>query len=109
MLGKDVEPIKDHFPVGDGGKQPIEVVLINTLREESNDSKEIMCIRAKVLEHWRGEWQIDGGCQALVVPCLEYSYLVLVPLSSQPVCIPHTVMCNSGKQGDGEWVKVKLL
>ena len=36
--GKGAEPVEDPHSVGDGGKQPVEIVLVDALREESDNS-----------------------------------------------------------------------
>ena len=53
--GEHAEVIEDVRPVRDGGEQPIEVLLIDALGEEGNDFEQPSGIRAKFLEHRRGE------------------------------------------------------
>ena len=94
---KDVEFVKDVCSIRDGRKQPVEVVLINTLREEGNDLKKPLGIRAKFLEHWGGKQEFNCGGKALVMLCLQYT---CSPFSDQLISIPLVVMCNSSKQGN---------
>jgi hypothetical protein len=53
--GKNAEFVEDERSIGDSRKQPAEVFLINTLREEGDNSEKPSGIRAKLLEHWGGE------------------------------------------------------
>ena len=66
------EFVEYDLPVGDGGKQPVEVVLVDALREEGDNSEEVTGVGAEVAERRRSEREFDGGCQALVVVCLQY-------------------------------------
>ena len=52
---KDAKPVEYGGSVGDGRKQPVEVVFINALWEESNDFEESSSIRAKCFEHGGGQ------------------------------------------------------
>jgi hypothetical protein len=47
--------VKNVPSVGDAGEKPVEVILVNALREESNDSEEVTGIRAEFFERWGGE------------------------------------------------------
>ena len=53
--GKETKFVKEDPSVGDGGKQPVNVVFINTLREKSNNTEEVTSIGAKFMEHWGGK------------------------------------------------------
>ena len=64
---KDTELVQDVLSVGDGGEQPVEVVLGMTSREESKDCEEVTGIRAEFLEHWGGQ-TVQWWQQAYNVP-----------------------------------------
>ena len=51
---KDAEGIEDVRSAGDGGKQPVQVVLVDTSREEGDNSEEVAGVRAEIPEHQRG-------------------------------------------------------
>jgi len=50
--GESTQFVEDVLPVGDGGEKPINVVLADTLREESDDAEEIAGAGAKFAERW---------------------------------------------------------
>jgi hypothetical protein len=52
---KNAEFVEDVLYVGDGGKQPGNVVLIDALREEGDDAEKLSGVRTKFLEHRGGE------------------------------------------------------
>jgi hypothetical protein len=54
-------------PVGDRGKQPFEVVLVDTLREECDHFQERSGVGAKLSEQGGGERELDRGGEAVVV------------------------------------------
>ena len=49
---ENAEVVKHGCSVRDGGEQPVQVLLINALGKEGNDSKKPLGIRTKLLEHW---------------------------------------------------------
>jgi hypothetical protein len=49
---KKTELIKGGLYVGDVWKKPVEVILVDALGEESDDSKEVARTRAKAAECW---------------------------------------------------------
>jgi len=53
--GKNAEFVEEVCSVGNSGKQPVDFVLIDTLREEGDDSEQRSGVRAKFLEHRGGE------------------------------------------------------
>ena len=65
--GKDAELIEYIGSVPDRGKQPFNVVLIDTLREEGDHSQKRSGVRTKVLEQGRGEGKFDRGGEARVM------------------------------------------
>jgi hypothetical protein len=75
---------KTLVPVRDGGKQPINVVPIDALREESDDAEKRSGIRAKLLEHGGGERKLDRGREALVMLRLQHTRSTSLPLPGQP-------------------------
>ena len=48
---KNAELVEDVGSVEDGREQPVEIVLIDALREEGDDFEERSCIGPKFLEH----------------------------------------------------------
>ena len=93
--------------IGDGREQPVEVVLVDALREECDNSKKITRVRSKILEHRGGERQLDSGGKALVVACVKYIRMSSLPFLDQSVCAPFVVMRNRGKQGDRQRMEIK--
>ena len=65
--------------VGNRGKQPIKIVLVNPLREERDDLEEMTGIGTESLKHRRRKRQLDRGCEAPPVVCLEHVCSVLIP------------------------------
>ena len=53
--GKNAEVVEDICSVGDCREQPIEVVLINSLREECDDSEKPSGVGAEFLKHRGGQ------------------------------------------------------
>ena len=104
---KSVEDVVDS--VGDGGKQPGNVALVDTLREEGDNSEKLPSIRAEFLEHGGGEGKINCGSEALFMPCLRRSRSLFLPLSRQPIHTPLVLMCDGGEQGGRQRVEVKLF
>ena len=91
---KDVERVKDDGPVGDGREQPVEVVLIDSLREESDDLKEPPGVRAEFSEHRRGQREPDRSRETLVISRLKDGRLALLPLPGQSDVVPLVLMCD---------------
>jgi hypothetical protein len=83
--GENAEFVEDGRRVGDVGKQPVEVVLVNTLWEEGDNSKELSGVGAKILEHRRGEREFDRGGQARLVLRLQYVRPASLPFFDQAV------------------------
>ena len=48
--GKNTEFVEDFLSIGNGGEQPVEVILVNTLGEKCNDPKEVTGMRTKLAE-----------------------------------------------------------
>ena len=107
--GEDAEFVKHIWNVGDGRKQPVEVVLVDTLGEEGNDSKKASGVRAKVLERRGGKRKFDRGGEAPGVPCVKHPRSPSIPFPTQSVGVPFTVLGDSSEQGDREGVEVQLL
>ena len=89
-----MEPVEDASSVGDGREQPVDVVLVDSLREEGNNSKEIAGIRSKFLEHGRCERKFDGGREALVVLRVKHSCSIFLPFSRQSTVVPPAALGN---------------
>ena len=64
--------------VGNRGKQPIKIVLVNPLREERDDLEEMT--GAESLKHRRRKRQLDRGCEAPPMVCLEHVCSMLISL-----------------------------
>ena len=96
---ENAKPVEHVLPAGNRRKQPVDVVLVDTLREERNDSEKVAGVGTKFLKHQRREGQLDGSCKALVVICLEHICPTLVTLTDQPIRVPLVVMSNYSKQG----------
>ena len=92
----------------DGREQPVDVVFVDTLWEES-DLEKPAGVSAEFSEHWRGKGKLGCGDETPKVPCVEYTYSLSTPFASQPVRIPLIVLGDSGEQGDGEGMKIELL
>ena len=48
---KNTESVADVRSVGDAGEQPLDLILVNTLREEGNNLEELPGIGTEFLEH----------------------------------------------------------
>jgi len=107
--GKNTELVKDTCSVRDGGKQPAEVVLINTLREEGDNFENRSGVRAEFLKRGGSQRKFNGCCQALVVVRPKYLRPAYVPLPGQSIVIPHVVRCGGGEQCYGESVEIQPL
>ena len=49
--GEDAEFVEHVWPIGDGWKQPVYVLFVDTLWEEGNDPKDLSRIGAEFSEH----------------------------------------------------------
>ena len=85
---EDAEPVEGACSIGDGGKQLLEVVLVDALWEEGNNSKKRSGIGAKFLEHREGEGKLDRCGEALVTRCLQHARSTFLPFSCQSVHAP---------------------
>ena len=103
---KDTGFVEDGSSVGDGGEQPIDVVLIDALREESDDTEEVTGAGTKFAECRRSKRKFDRCCQALVVVRLKDLHTVCIPLPGQSIVIPHVVRCGGGEQRDRECMEI---
>ena len=104
---KDAEFVEDVLSVGDRGKEPIEVVLVHALREESDHSQKVAGVGPELVESGGSKRQFDRCRQALVVICLQYLRPMCVPFLGQSIVIPRVVRCGGGKQGYREGVEVE--
>ena len=100
--GEDAEFVEYIRSVGDGRKQPIGVLFIDTLWEEGDNSK-------KLSERWRGEREFDRGREAPRVLCVKHSDSLSLPLPGQSVGVPFIVLSNSYEEGNREGMEVELL
>ena len=91
---KDADFVEENSFVGDRGKQPVEVVLVDTLREEGNDTEDTASIETKILEHGGAERELDRCREAFVVFGLEETSLALLPLPDQSVVVPTILTRN---------------
>ena len=106
--GENAEFVEDGGYIGDGREQPVEVTLIDTLREEGNDSKKVSRVRAKPFEHGGVEREFDCSTKALVVFRLKDSRVTFVPLLGQSIVVPPVLVCDGGQQGDRQRMEVEL-
>ena len=51
---ENTELVEGGVYIGDGWKKPVEVVLVDTLREERNHTEKLSGIVAKSFEQWGG-------------------------------------------------------
>ena len=65
--GKSAEFVHNGLSIGGGRKQPVEVVLVDALREESDDFEELAGVRAEPAECRGSEREFYGCSQTLVV------------------------------------------
>jgi hypothetical protein len=96
-------------PVGDGPGIASRCSLVDTLREEGDDSEKLSGIGPEFSEHRGGEGKFDRGCQAPGVLCVKHSCSLVLPFPGQSIPVPLVVLGNSGEQRDGERVEVKLF
>src|ERR1700753_2013876 len=94
---KNTELIEDVLSVGDRGKQPVEVLLVDTLREKRDDSQKFPGIGAEFLECRGGKGEFYGRCEALIAVRPKYLRPVCVPLRGQLLVIPHVLRCRGGE------------
>ena len=106
--GQDAELIEDVSSVRDGGKQPLEVILVNALREECNNSEEHSSIGSEFFEHGGVKRELDCGSEAPVMLGLQYTRPPLLPFLCQLTHVPLFLMPNCGKRRDRKWVEVEL-
>ena len=97
--GEDAEFVEHVWSIGDGWKQPVYVLFVDTLWEEGNDSQESsgICIRTEFLEHRRGEGEFNRGCEAPGVICTKYRCPLSLPFFSKSVGAPLVVLGNSSE------------
>jgi len=50
--GKNAERIEGVCDIGDSGEQPANIIFVDALGQEGNDSEKRSCIRAELLERW---------------------------------------------------------
>ena len=95
---KNAEFVESVPSVGDAGEQPLEIVLVDALREEGDDSEEVAGVGAEFLKRRRGKRQLDRGGEALVMLRAKQTRSPHLPFPGQPVNVPFVVMRNGGKQ-----------
>ena len=104
-----MEFVKNVLSVGDGGKQPIEVALIDALGIKSDDSEEFTGVGAKFSECRGGERELYGRRQTFVVICPIYLRAVRVPFLGQLFVTPHIVRCGGCEWCYRQGVEVQTL
>ena len=67
--GESAECVKDARYVGDCGKQPVEVVLIDALREERDNFEDFTSDGTELVECRGGEREFYDCSKALVTNC----------------------------------------
>jgi hypothetical protein len=75
-----VECVEEVLSVGNGGKKPVKVLLVEALGEESNDSEDVAGVGAEASECGGSKREFDGCGQALVVNSMKYPRPLCVPL-----------------------------
>ena len=95
--GENAEIVEHVRCVGVGREQPINVLFVNALREEGEDSEKLFCVGAELLEHRGGERKFDRGGQAPRVPCVKYACSPFPPFTGQSVGISTVVLSNSSE------------
>jgi hypothetical protein len=80
MSTKGAELVENIGSVGDRGKEPFEVVLVDTLREERDHLQKRSGVGAKFSEQGGGEREFDCGGEALVVPGLQHISFGVAPI-----------------------------
>lgn len=95
--GKDAELVEDGRDGGDGRKQPVEVILLDSLREEGDNSEELSCVTTKPLEHGGRERELNRISKALVVLCLKHARLASLPLLDRSFVVPVVLMRDSSQ------------
>ena len=103
--GQDAELIEDVSSVRDCGKQPLEVILVNALREERNNSEERSSIGSEFFEHGVKR-ELDCGSGAPAMLGLQYTRPPLLPFLCQLTHVPLFLMPNYGKRRDRKWVEL---
>ena len=97
--GESAERVEHAWSVGDGREQPIDILFVDTLWEEGDDSKKPSGIRSKFSEHRRGEGKFDRGCKAPGTggegQYTQWVHCELI-VGSETICPAHTQRVNSG-------------
>jgi hypothetical protein len=104
-----IKLVEDVCSVGDRGKQPIEVVLIDALWKERDHSEEFTCDGTEVAECWGGEREFYGRFKALVAIRPKHLRTAHAPLLGQSFVGPHVVSRRSCEQCDRQRVEIQLL
>ena len=102
---KNTEFVDDVLSIGNGGEQPVEVVLVNALGEKRDDFKEVTGMRAEFEECGGSERELDRCRQALVIGTKDLCP-VRSPLLGQFVVVPHIVQGSGSEKHDRQGVEV---
>ena len=97
---KNTKVVKDVCSVGDCGKQPVKVILVDALREECDNSENFTGDGTEVAECWGGEREFYGRFKAIVASCPKHLRSAHAPLLGQSIVGPHVVSCSSCEQCD---------
>ena len=103
--GESAEFVKHFRGVGNGWILPMNVLLVDTLREEGYNLQKLAGIGSEFLEFGQAEGKLDRCREAPGVCCPVLSY----PFCDQSVGVPLVLLRGSGEQGDGERMEVELL
>jgi len=95
--GEGVEFVEHVWSTGDGRKQPVYVLFIDTLEEGGKDPQETSGIGTEFLEHRRDEGEFARGCETPGVLCAKYLCLLSPPFLGKSVGTPLVVLGNGSE------------
>ena len=95
---KNKEFVKNVLSVGDGGKKPVDVILVDALGEKCDDSEEVTRVGAEAAKYGGSKRELDGRGKALIVICPEILGPLDVPLLRNSIVIPHVVGCGESEE-----------
>ena len=94
---KNVESVEDVLSVWDDGEKPVDVVLVDPLREEGDDSDEVMRRGAEAMESRGCERELEGCRKALIVIRPKHLRPLGIPLVRQSIMVPPVARCSGSE------------